>query len=50
MAWFPFSGWDDSFFGDLHMQGPEGVEFFTRRKVVTSRWFSPGEGSVWVEQ
>lgn len=50
MAWFPFSGWDDSFFGDLHMQGTEGVEFFTRRKVVTSRWFSPGEGSVWADK
>lgn len=50
MAWFPFSGWDASFFGDLHMQGPEGVEFFTRRKTVTSRWFSPGEGSVWAEK
>jgi malonate-semialdehyde dehydrogenase (acetylating)/methylmalonate-semialdehyde dehydrogenase len=50
MAWFPFSGWDASFFGDLHMQGPEGVEFFTRRKTVTSRWFSPGEGSVWADK
>jgi malonate-semialdehyde dehydrogenase (acetylating)/methylmalonate-semialdehyde dehydrogenase len=47
MAWFPFSGWGDSFFGDLHMQGKEGVEFFTRRKVTTSRWFTEGEGSVW---
>ena len=45
MAWFPFSGWGDSFFGDLHMQGKEGVQFFTRQKVVMSRWF--GEGSVW---
>lgn len=50
MAWFPFSGWDDSFFGDLHMQGSEGVDFFTRRKTVTSRWFSPGEGSVWADK
>jgi malonate-semialdehyde dehydrogenase (acetylating)/methylmalonate-semialdehyde dehydrogenase len=39
MAFFPFSGWKDSFFGDLHAQGRDGVEFYTRRKVVTSRWF-----------
>jgi malonate-semialdehyde dehydrogenase (acetylating) / methylmalonate-semialdehyde dehydrogenase len=47
MAWFPFSGWGDSFFGDLHMQGKEGVQFFTRQKVTTSRWFAEGEESVW---
>jgi malonate-semialdehyde dehydrogenase (acetylating)/methylmalonate-semialdehyde dehydrogenase len=47
MAWFPFSGWNDSFFGDLHMQGREGVQFFTQQKVTTSRWFSFGEGDVW---
>jgi dihydropyrimidinase len=47
MAWFPFNGWDDSFFGDLHMQGREGVQFFTQLKVTTSRWFSYGEGSIW---
>jgi malonate-semialdehyde dehydrogenase (acetylating) / methylmalonate-semialdehyde dehydrogenase len=47
MAWFPFSGWSDSFFGDLHMQGKEGVQFFTQQKVTTSRWFSYGEGDVW---
>jgi malonate-semialdehyde dehydrogenase (acetylating) / methylmalonate-semialdehyde dehydrogenase len=40
MAWFPFAGWGNSFFGDLHMQGKEGVEFFTRQKVTTSRWFT----------
>ncbi len=50
MAWFPFNGWDDSFFGDLHMQGREGVQFFTRLKVTTSRWFSHGEGSIWADQ
>jgi malonate-semialdehyde dehydrogenase (acetylating)/methylmalonate-semialdehyde dehydrogenase len=38
MAFFPFSGWKGSFFGDLHAQGKEAVEFYTRRKVVTSRW------------
>lgn len=47
MAWFPFNGWNDSFFGDLHMQGKEGVQFFTQLKVTTSRWFSFGEGDVW---
>jgi malonate-semialdehyde dehydrogenase (acetylating)/methylmalonate-semialdehyde dehydrogenase len=47
LAYFPFSGWDDSFFGDLHMQGREGIYFYTRAKVTTSRWFSPGEGDVW---
>ncbi|MEM7166749.1 MAG: CoA-acylating methylmalonate-semialdehyde dehydrogenase [Planctomycetota bacterium] len=47
LAYFPFSGWDYSFFGDLHMQGREGVQFYTRQKVVTSRWHTPGEGDVW---
>jgi malonate-semialdehyde dehydrogenase (acetylating)/methylmalonate-semialdehyde dehydrogenase len=47
MAWFPFAGWGDSFFGDLHMQGREGVQFFTQQKVTTTRWFAEGEGSVW---
>ena len=45
MAMFPFSGWGESFFGDLHMQGNEGVAFYTRQKVTTSRWF--GEADVW---
>ena len=35
---FPFSGWKDSFFGDLHAQGREAVEFFTEKKVVVERW------------
>lgn len=38
MALFPFAGWNDSFYGDLHMQGTEGVQFYTRQKVVLSRW------------
>ena len=50
MAWFPFNGQDDSFFGDLHMQGREGVQFFTQLKVTTSRWFSYGEGSIWADR
>lgn len=40
MAFFPFSGWNLSFFGDLHMQGIEGVMFYTRQKVILSRWDS----------
>ena len=47
MAWFPFNGWNESFFGDLHMQGSEGVQFFTQQKVTMSRWFSYGEGDIW---
>jgi malonate-semialdehyde dehydrogenase (acetylating)/methylmalonate-semialdehyde dehydrogenase len=38
MAFFPFSGWEDSFFGDLHGQAMDAVEFFTRKKVVVERW------------
>lgn len=38
MAFFPFSGWKDSFYGDLHVNGKDGVNFFTRKKVITSRF------------
>jgi malonate-semialdehyde dehydrogenase (acetylating)/methylmalonate-semialdehyde dehydrogenase len=38
IAWFPFSGWKDSIDGDLHANGRDAVEFYTRKKVVTSRW------------
>ena len=38
MAFFPFSGWNESFFGDLHAQGRHGVEFYTNTKVVIERW------------
>lgn len=38
MAFFPFSGWKKSFYGDLHANGMDGVEFFTRKKMVTARW------------
>jgi len=37
-ALFPFAGWNNSFFGDLHVQGQEGVAFFTRQKVTITRW------------
>jgi malonate-semialdehyde dehydrogenase (acetylating)/methylmalonate-semialdehyde dehydrogenase len=39
MAFFPFSGWKESFYGDLHGQGQHAVEFFTQTKVVVERWF-----------
>jgi malonate-semialdehyde dehydrogenase (acetylating)/methylmalonate-semialdehyde dehydrogenase len=38
MAYFPFSGWNESFFGDLHGQSHHGVEFYTQTKVVIERW------------
>ncbi|HET9741847.1 MAG TPA: CoA-acylating methylmalonate-semialdehyde dehydrogenase [Terriglobales bacterium] len=38
MAYFPFSGWKASFFGDLHAQGRDAIEFFTQKKVVVERW------------
>jgi len=38
MAYFPFSGWNESFFGDLHAQSRHGVEFYTQTKVVVERW------------
>ncbi|MGD6779627.1 CoA-acylating methylmalonate-semialdehyde dehydrogenase [Sutcliffiella horikoshii] len=38
MAFFPFSGWKDSFYGDLHVNGKDGVNFFTRKKMITSRY------------
>jgi malonate-semialdehyde dehydrogenase (acetylating)/methylmalonate-semialdehyde dehydrogenase len=41
MAFFPFTGWKNSFFGDLHATGRDGVRFYTRQKVVTSRWWLP---------
>jgi malonate-semialdehyde dehydrogenase (acetylating) / methylmalonate-semialdehyde dehydrogenase len=38
VAWFPFAGWKDSMEGDLHANGLDAVEFYTRKKVLTSRW------------
>jgi malonate-semialdehyde dehydrogenase (acetylating) / methylmalonate-semialdehyde dehydrogenase len=50
VAFFPFSGWKDSFLGDLHAHGPDAVEFYTKKKTVTSRFYSSGEsGSYFVE-
>jgi malonate-semialdehyde dehydrogenase (acetylating)/methylmalonate-semialdehyde dehydrogenase len=47
MAMFPFTGWDASFFGDLHIQGKESVQFYTQQKVITSRWFGGVVDDVW---
>src|SRR6202044_1049079 len=41
MAYYSFGGWKSSLFGDTHAHGIEGVHFFTRGKVVTSRWLDP---------
>ncbi len=49
LAYFPFTGWNASFFGDLHIQGKEGIEFYTKRKTTTTRWFSFGEGDIWAK-
>ncbi|MGZ4728460.1 MAG: CoA-acylating methylmalonate-semialdehyde dehydrogenase [Acidimicrobiales bacterium] len=43
MAYYSFGGWNQSLFGDTHMHGAEGVHFYTRGKVVTSRWPDPSE-------
>jgi malonate-semialdehyde dehydrogenase (acetylating)/methylmalonate-semialdehyde dehydrogenase len=46
VAYYSFGGWKNSLFGDLHMYGPEGVQFYTRGKVITSRWPDPGTSKV----
>ena len=46
VAYYSFGGWKASLFGDLHMYGPEGIQFYTRAKVVTSRWPDPGTSKV----
>ena len=46
VAYYSFGGWKASLFGDLHMYGPDGVQFYTRTKVVTSRWPDPGSSKV----
>jgi acyl-CoA reductase-like NAD-dependent aldehyde dehydrogenase len=38
VAWFSFSGWNDSIDGDLHANGTDAVDFYTRKKVITTRW------------
>jgi malonate-semialdehyde dehydrogenase (acetylating)/methylmalonate-semialdehyde dehydrogenase len=46
LAFYSFGGWKDSLFGDLHVHGPEGVAFYTRGKVITSRWPVPRDSAV----
>lgn len=46
VSYYSFGGWKDSLFGDAHAYGPEGVNFFVRSKVVTSRWLDPSHGGV----
>ena len=46
MAYYSFGGWKNSLFGDSHAHGTEGVHFFTRGKVVTSRWLDPCHGGI----
>jgi malonate-semialdehyde dehydrogenase (acetylating) / methylmalonate-semialdehyde dehydrogenase len=46
VAYYSFGGWKASLFGDNHMYGPEGVQFYTRGKVVTSRWPDPSTSTV----
>jgi malonate-semialdehyde dehydrogenase (acetylating)/methylmalonate-semialdehyde dehydrogenase len=46
VAYYSFGGWKSSLFGDLHMYGPEGIQFYTRGKVVTARWPDPATSSV----
>ena len=43
MAWLPFTGWNRSFFGDLHIQGTESIQFYTRQKVTLTRWPQPDQ-------
>jgi len=46
VAYYSFGGWKSSLFGDLHIYGPDSVQFYTRSKVVTSRWPSPGTSKI----
>src|SRR5918994_4885533 len=46
VSYYSFGGWKNSLFGDLHMYGPEGVQFYTRAKIVTSRWPDPGTSKI----
>jgi len=46
VSYYSFGGWKSSLFGDLHMYGPEGLQFYTRSKLVTSRWPDPGASKV----
>ena len=46
VAYYSFGGWKSSLFGDNHMYGPEGIQFYTRAKVITARWPDPATSAV----
>ena len=46
VSYYSFGGWKASLFGDTHMYGPEGINFYTRTKVITSRWPDPAKSTV----
>jgi len=46
VSYYSFGGWKSSLFGDLHIYGPEGIQFYTRSKIVTSRWPDPGTSAI----
>ena len=46
VAYYSFGGWKNSLFGDRHIYGPEGIDFYTRSKVVTERWPDPATSKV----
>jgi malonate-semialdehyde dehydrogenase (acetylating)/methylmalonate-semialdehyde dehydrogenase len=46
VAYYSFGGWKSSLFGDLHMYGPEGIQFYTHAKIVTARWPDPGTSKI----
>jgi malonate-semialdehyde dehydrogenase (acetylating)/methylmalonate-semialdehyde dehydrogenase len=46
MAWFPFTGWNSSFLGDLHIQGKEGLLFYTQQRMTMTRWPEPAKRDV----
>ena len=46
MGFFAFTGWKKSFYGDLHANGKDGIDFFTKKKTVTTRWFDDGDTNI----
>ena len=46
VSYYSFGGWKASLFGDTHMYGPEGINFYTQGKVITSRWPDPATSTV----
>ncbi|KEO80958.1 CoA-acylating methylmalonate-semialdehyde dehydrogenase [Tumebacillus flagellatus] len=50
MGFFAFTGWKKSFYGDLHANGSDGIEFFTKKKTITTRWFDDGDTNIGSQQ